>query len=37
MAEEIVFYPESNDPSLMGIRIADGQHMIESQYDKVFN
>ena len=28
--DEIVFYPDSKDPTLQGIRIADGQHLIES-------
>ena len=37
MKEEIVYYPESNDFNLETIRIADGQHLIESKYDKVFN
>jgi len=37
MKEEIVYYPESNDYNLEAIRIADGQHLIESKYDKVFN
>ena len=35
--EEIVYYPNSKDPSLQSIRIADGQHMIESQFDRVFD
>ena len=37
MKEEIVYYPDSSDPNLQAIRIADGQHYIESQYDRVFN
>lgn len=37
MKDEIVYYPESKDPSLQAIRIADGQHLIESSYDRVFN
>ena len=28
--EEIIYYPDSKDPSLESIRIADGQHLIES-------
>ena len=35
--EEIIYYPDSSDPSLQSIRIADGQHLIESQFDRVFN
>ena len=34
---EIIYYPESSDPSLMTLRIADGQHLVESHYDKVFD
>ena len=35
--EEIVYYPECQDPSLKTIRIADGQHLVESHYDNIFN
>lgn len=35
--DEVVYYPNQNDPSLQPIRIADGQHLVESQYDRVFN
>ena len=37
MKEEIVYYPESNELNLQALRIADGQHLIESKYDRVFN
>ena len=36
-ADEIVYYPDPSDPNLEAIRLADGQHYIESQFDKVFN
>lgn len=35
--EEIVYYPDNASGSLQSIRIADGQHYIDSQYDRVFN
>lgn len=35
--DELVYYPECADPNLMTIRIADGQHLVESHYDKVFD
>lgn len=35
-AEEVAYYPDSNDPQLEAIRLADGQHYIESQFDRVF-
>lgn len=37
--DEVVYYPTqgpSND-GLEGIKVADGQHMIESKYDKVYS
>jgi len=37
MMEEIVYYPDANEEQLQAIRIADGQHYVESQYDRVFN
>jgi hypothetical protein len=34
--EEGICYPEHENPDLMTVRVADGQHYIESHYDKVF-
>ena len=36
LAEEVAYFPDSNDPQLQAIRLADGQHYIESQFDRVF-
>ena len=35
--DEVVYFPSSNTGGLEGIKIADGQHMIESKYDKVYS
>ena len=36
--DEVVYFPSNSSPDkLEGIKIADGQHMIESKYDKVFS
>lgn len=36
--EEVVYYPsQTSGDGLEGIKIADGQHMIESKYDKVYS
>ena len=36
--DEVVYYPASADADgLEGIKVADGQHLIESKYDKVFS
>jgi hypothetical protein len=36
MKDEVIYYPAS-EGELMGIRVADGQHLVESKYDKVYN
>ena len=38
--DEVVYFPSQNTNSndnLEGIKVADGQHMIESKYDKVYS
>jgi hypothetical protein len=35
--EEIIYYPKLDQGNLEGIRIADGQHLVESSFDRVFN
>ena len=35
--EEVVYYPSNNTDNLEGIKVADGQHLIESKYDKVYS
>jgi hypothetical protein len=35
-ADEVVYFPDSNDPQLQAIRLADGQHYIDSSFDRVF-
>ena len=40
--DEVVYYPtqgggHSSNDHLEGIKVADGQHMIESKYDKVYS
>ena len=36
--EEVVYFPSApQGERLEGIKIADGQHMIESKYDKVYS
>ena len=35
--DEVVYFPSSNKGELEGIKVADGQHLIESMYDKVFS
>lgn len=34
--EEIIYYPDNEGSGLVTIRVADGQHYIESHYDQVF-
>ena len=34
--DEVIYFPTTNDV-LEGIKVADGQHLIESKYDKVFS
>ena len=36
--DEAVYYPVNDEgSSLEGIKIADGQHLVESKFDKVFS
>jgi len=35
--DEVVYYPTQESSNLDGIKIADGQHLIESKYDKVYS
>ena len=35
--DEVVYYPSSTAEGLEGIKVADGQHLIESMYDRVFS
>lgn len=36
--EEVVYFPtQTAKDHLEGIKIADGQHMVESKYDKVYS
>ena len=36
--DEVVYFPQNNDnDGLEGVKVADGQHLIESKYDKVFS
>ena len=36
--DEVVYYPQQNgNDNLEGIKVADGQHLIESKYDKVYS
>lgn len=34
--DEVIYYPQSDGP-LEGIKVADGQHLVETKFDKVFN
>ena len=34
--DEVVYFPSDNTSRLEGIKVADGQHLIESKYDKVY-
>ena len=36
--DEVIYFPTSSGvDNLEGIKVADGQHMIESKYDKVYS
>ena len=35
--DEVVYFPSSTSGNLEGIKVADGQHLIESHYDRVFS
>ena len=35
--DEVVYYPVNEEGGLEGIKIADGQHLVESKFDKVFS
>ena len=35
--DEVIYFPNSSNGQLEAIKVADGQHLIESMYDKVFS
>ena len=34
--DEVIYFPSETSSKLEGIKVADGQHLIESKYDKVY-